>query len=55
MISSSLKSPFLTIYSCNVTTMQFQTTKHLNENVLNSNFELLHALEIRQISVIQKL
>ena len=26
-----------------------------NENVLNSNFELLHATEIRQISVIQKL
>ena len=27
----------------------------MNEKVLNSNFELLHALEIRQISVIQKL
>ena len=27
----------------------------LIENDLNSNFELLHALEIRQISVIQKL
>ena len=27
--------------------------RHLNKNVLNSNFELLHASEIRQISVIQ--
>ena len=29
--------------------------RNLNENVLNSNLELLHALEIRQISVIRKL
>ena len=35
--------------------LKLETTRHLNEHVLNSNFELLHALEIRQISVIQKL
>ena len=35
--------------------MQFKTTRQLNENVLNSNFELLHASELGQISVIQKL
>ena len=35
--------------------MQFETTRHLNENLLNSNFELLHVSEISQISVIQKL
>ena len=29
--------------------------RYLNENILNSIFELLHASEIRQISVIQKL
>ena len=28
---------------------------YLNENVLNSNFELPHTSEIRQILVIQKL
>ena len=34
--------------------MSFETTRHLNENVLNQNFELLHASEIRQIAVIEK-
>ena len=43
--------------NCNVfvTTMYFKTAWDLDENVLNSNFELLHVSEIRQISVIQKL
>ena len=35
--------------------MKFKTPRHLNENVLNSNFELLHASDIWKISVIQKL
>ena len=38
-----------------VTTMSFETTTHLNKNLLNSNFKLLYASKIRQISVIQKL
>ena len=34
--------------------MPLEMARHFNENDLNSNFELLHASEIRQISVVQK-
>ena len=35
--------------------MEFEARRYLNKNILKSNFKLLQASEVRQISVVQKL